>query len=30
MDGFVLDHFQGLMVVLYHDVPVVNVDMELF
>ena len=30
MDGFVLDHLQGFMVILYHDVPAINVGMELF
>ena len=29
MDGLLLDHFQWLMVVLYHDIPAIDVGMEL-
>ena len=29
MDGLLLDHFQQLMVILYYDVPAINVGMEL-
>ena len=30
MDGFVLNHIQGLVVIWYHDVPVKDVGMEIF
>ena len=29
MDGLLKDHFQWLMVILYHDMPAINVGMEL-
>ena len=29
MDGLLLDHFQQLMVILYHDIPAIYADVEL-
>ena len=29
MDGLLLDHFQQLKVILYHDMPAINIGMEL-
>ena len=29
MDGIMLNYFQGLVVVVYHDVPTVDICMEL-
>ena len=29
MDGILLDHFQWLPVILYHDMPAINEGMEL-